>query len=105
MHDQTMEEKSCYLIPPGKSFSLNTATHASIFFVSCEIEPSTFDTLPSVVALKNYYDNELSKAHLKDLLNDSERNNALRLLLKPRDTDENNSNGVCNFDYTHCKID
>lgn len=89
------------------NFSLNTATHASVFFVSCEIEnePATFDRLPSVKALKDYYDNELSKTHLKDLLTDSDRNQALRLLLKPRANDQDNSDGVCYFDYTHCKID
>jgi hypothetical protein len=58
-----------------------------------------------VKELKNYYDNELSKTHLKDLLTDSDRNQALRLLLKPREGDQDTSDGVCFFDYTHCKID
>lgn len=95
------------MIPPGKSFSLSTATHASVFICSCEIEdePATFDRLSSVKELKNYYDNELSKTHLKDLLTDSDRNQALRLLLKPREGDQDTSDGVCFFDYTHCKID
>jgi hypothetical protein len=44
---------------------------------------TTFDQLASVKALKDYYDNELSKTHLRDLLNDHDRNQALRLVLRP----------------------
>lgn len=38
---------------------------------------STFDKLESVQALKQYYENELTKTHLKNLLSDAQRNEHL----------------------------
>lgn len=55
---------------------------------------STFDTSPEVKQLKEYYDNVLSKAHLKDLLADKERNAALRV-----------KSGNIIVDFAHTKID
>ena len=39
-----------------------------------ESTATTFNNRESVKALKNYYDSELSKTHLKDLLKQDDRN-------------------------------
>jgi hypothetical protein len=57
---------------------------------------STFDKLPSVVALKQYYETELSKTHLKTLLQDSARNESLRTEC---------AEGSFIMDCTHTKLD
>ena len=54
----------------------------------------TFDKVPSVIALKQHYANVTSKAHLRDLLQDEERNTALRFQF-----------GKTWFDFSHTKID
>ena len=38
---------------------------------------TTFDKLESIQALKQYYDTELAKTHLKTLLQDTQRNEML----------------------------
>ena len=55
----------------------------------------TFDKIPSIMKLKEYYDNTLSKKHLKELLNDNERNDKLRAEL---------GDDII-LDFTHSKID
>ena len=58
---------------------------------------TTFDKLPSVIALKKYYnDNLKTSAHLKDLLNDVERNKELRFEFEKL---------KLHLDLTHTKID
>lgn len=57
---------------------------------------STFDKLPSVVALKQYYETELSKTHLKTLLTDPIRNDSLRTEC---------TSGSFIMDCTHTKLD
>jgi glucose-6-phosphate isomerase len=57
---------------------------------------STFDKLQSVQALKQHYEGELSKTHLKHLLNDAARNEALRTEC---------AEGSFIMDCTHTKID
>jgi len=55
---------------------------------------STYDSLASFKAVKEYYDGDLSKKHLKTLLTDSARNDSLRV---------NHGNVI--FDFTHSKLD
>ena len=55
---------------------------------------TTFDKLPSVVALKKHYDEVTSKTHLRDLLQDEARNEQLRFKL-----------GKAWMDFSHTKID
>ena len=43
------------------------------------MESHTFEQQPAIKALKQYYDNELSKQHLKELLAVNARNAALFL--------------------------
>jgi hypothetical protein len=57
---------------------------------------STFDKLQSVQALKSHYEGELSKTHLKDLLNDAARNETLRT---------ENASASLIMDCTHTKVD
>ena len=57
---------------------------------------TTFDKLQSVTSLKSYYEQELSKVHLKDLLQDKARNDALRY-------DCATTNMI--MDCTHTKMD
>jgi hypothetical protein len=56
----------------------------------------TFDRLESVVALKAHYDKLTSKVHLRELLQDKERNKSLLVKL---------ADGSCILDLTHTKID
>jgi glucose-6-phosphate isomerase len=63
--------------------------------------PTTFDKLPSVVALKKHYDEVLSKTHLRDLLNDAVRNDKLKF----RFESQWKSADGCWLDFTHTKID
>ena len=67
--------------------------------------PPTFDKLRSVRLLDYYYKTELSKRHLKDLLNDAQRNEQLRVLFDPKKSAQLNQDGNCLFDFTHCKLD
>ena len=60
-----------------------------------EASQTTFDKLSSVKALKDYYENEVTKTHLKDLLNNEDRNSKLRASL---------DNKII-LDLTHTKID
>ena len=55
----------------------------------------TFDKVASIVALKKHYDEVTSKTHLRDLLQDEERNNKLRFLMGKN----------THMDFTHTKID
>ena len=57
---------------------------------------STFDKLQSVQALKSHYEGELSKTHLKSLLNDGARNEALRTEV---------ASASLIIDCTHTKVD
>ncbi len=60
-----------------------------------ESAQKTFDKLESVETLKAHYALHTSKTHLKDLLNDEERNNKLRTQV----------GDDIFFDFTHTKID
>jgi len=60
------------------------------------MENATFDQRPATKALKQYYDNELSKQHLKDLLGNEERNAELFV---------NREQGNFCLDFTHTKLD
>ena len=53
-----------------------------------------FHETESVKQLKHHYDTVTSKTHLRDLLQDTERNALLRLRHEPAIAD-----------FTHCKID
>jgi len=55
----------------------------------------TFDLQPSVVTLKNHYDTVTSKTHLKDLLQDQQRNDSLVVKIGDQ----------LIADFTHTKID
>jgi len=57
---------------------------------------STFDKLQSVQALKSHYEGELSKTHLKSLLDDGARNEALRTEC---------ASASLIIDCTHTKVD
>lgn len=59
------------------------------------VDAATFDQSPAIVALKQHYDAVTSKTHLKQLLQDEERNAALRFKLLDKIW----------LDYTHTKID
>ena len=56
---------------------------------------TTFDKVPSVIALKKHYDEVTSKTHLRDLLQDEERNKKLRFIMGKN----------THMDFTHTKID
>ena len=57
----------------------------------------TFDKLPTVKELKDYYDTELNPSNkIKDLLADTERNENMRV---------NCEEGNFIFDFTHTKLD
>ena len=60
------------------------------------MENATFDQRPATKALKQYYDNELSKQHLKDLLTNEARNAELFV---------NHQQGNFCLDFTHTKLD
>lgn len=55
----------------------------------------TFDKLDSVQALKAYYDSEIIKTHLKELLSKGERNSAMTSSLDDQII----------LDFTHTKLD
>ena len=56
---------------------------------------TTFDKVPSVVALKKHYDEVTSKTHLRELLQDEERNAQLRFQVGDKTW----------LDFSHTKID
>ena len=61
---------------------------------------TTFDKLQSVIDLVNHYQTETSKTHLRELLNNEQRNEKLRASLH---NDQENSDVI--LDLTHVKID